>query len=146
MPRGTPLIRTNQNDSPTISWFTKPHSLRILPDMLQHPLWFIVWPVLHVLTFLTITLHCLRRCRNTSSTLLWISLAWAFPVLGPLLYLSFGVDRVQDRGFQKFLTNEALLKARQKNSQAAPRAFWHDFIAAPPTNEFQRELNRTFDA
>ena len=114
--------------------------------MMQHSIWFLLGSILHLLAFLTITLHCLQRRRNASSTILWIAIAWAFPVLGPLLYLSFGVDRVADRGFKKFLTNEMLLKARQKNNKTASLAFWHDFKAAPPGNEFQRELNRTFDA
>lgn len=114
--------------------------------MLEHPVILTLGTAAHLIAFILITLHCLRRRRNASSTILWIFLAWAFPLLGPLLYLSFGIDRVADRGFKKFLTEEHLLRTRSGTREAAPRAYWHHLTGTPGANEFQREFNRTLDA
>lgn len=114
--------------------------------MLQNPIILVFTSACHILAFLLVTLHSLQRRRNASSTLLWIFAAWSFPVLGPLLYLCFGIDRVADRGFQKFLTEEHLLNARQGIERDTPFAYWHNLAAAPAENEFQHEMNRVLDA
>jgi len=114
--------------------------------MLQHPIILALGTTLHIISFLLITLHSLRRRRNASSTLLWIFIAWAFPLIGPIIYLSFGVDRVADRGFQKFLTEEQLLSTREGSREAAPFAYWHDIAAVPAESNLQSEMNRMLDA
>ncbi len=115
--------------------------------MFEHPLILALGTGLHLIIFILITLHCLRRRRNATSTILWIFLAWAFPVFGPLLYLTFGIDRVADRGFRKFLTEEHLLRTRKETQETAPRAYWHNLLpGAPAQNEFQREFNRALNA
>ena len=111
----------------------------------QHILWTAGW-IFHLTAFALITLHCLKRRRNASSTVLWIFIAWSVPVIGPLFYLSFGIDRVIDRGYLKFLADEHLLKTRKGTRETAPRAYWHNLTGAPAENEFQREFNRTLDA
>lgn len=111
----------------------------------QTVLWSIGW-IIHLIIFLGVTLHCLQRRRNASSTLLWIFIAWSVPAVGPLLYLGFGIDRVSDRGFLKFLADEHLLQTRKGTRETAPRAYWHNLTGAPAANEFQREFNRTLDA
>ncbi|MFA6172753.1 MAG: cardiolipin synthase [Kiritimatiellales bacterium] len=110
-----------------------------------HILWATGW-ICHLTAFALITLHCLQRRRNASSTILWIFVAWSVPIIGPLFYLSFGIDRVGDRGYQKFLTDEHLLETRKETREAAPRAYWHELRSAPSENDFQREFNRTLDA
>ncbi len=114
--------------------------------MMNHPLILALGTVLHLTAFILISLHCLRRRRNASSTILWIAVSWSFPLVGPILYLSFGVDRVADRGFQKFLTEEQLLCTRRSTKDSVPCAHWHNLIATSPKNEFQREFNRALDA
>ncbi len=115
--------------------------------MFEHPLILALGTVLHLIIFILITLHCLRRRRNATSTILWIFLAWSFPVFGPLFYLTFGIDRVADRGFRKFLTEEHLLRTRKETQETAPRAYWHNLLpGAPAQNEFQREFNRALNA
>ncbi len=111
----------------------------------QHILWIFGW-LIHLTAFVLVTLHCLHRRRNASATLLWIFIAWSFPIIGPLFYLSFGIDRVVDRGYLKFLADEHLLKTRSGTKEAAPRAYWHNLTGVPAENEFQREFNRTLDA
>lgn len=113
--------------------------------MLQHPVILALGTVLHLTAFSLVTLHSLQRRRNASATLLWIFAAWSFPVVGPLLYLSFGIDRVADRGFQKFLTEERLLSTRGESGKASPFAYWNGPAAAPAENGLQREMNRTLD-
>jgi cardiolipin synthase A/B len=114
--------------------------------MTSHTVFFLIGWLLHLTAFGLVSLHCLQRRRNASATILWIFIAWSFPALGPLLYLSFGIDRVSDRGYLKFLANNELLEARRGTQQSAPRAYWHHLQSTPPENEFQRELNRVLDA
>lgn len=113
--------------------------------MLEHPLLLTLGTVLHGIVFLLITLHSLRRRRNASATLLWIFIAWAFPVIGAVLYLSFGIDRVPDRSLKKVLSNEQILRARKETAKTAPRAYWHNLTGAPPETALQKGLNRTLD-
>jgi cardiolipin synthase A/B len=114
--------------------------------MQERPAILLIWSILHLIAFLLVTLHCLQRRRNASSTILWIFVAWSFPVIGPLIYLGFGIDRVGDRGYLKFLADEHLLRTRKDAKAAAPRAYWHQLIGTPAENEFQREFNRALDA
>jgi cardiolipin synthase len=100
----------------------------------------------HLIAFTLVTLHCLQRRRNASATVLWIFIAWSFPIIGPLFYLSFGIDRVGDRGYLKFLADEHLLETRKGTRETAPRAYWHNLTGVPAENEFQREFNRALDA
>ncbi|MDH3346009.1 MAG: phospholipase D-like domain-containing protein, partial [Kiritimatiellaceae bacterium] len=114
--------------------------------MTSHPLNVILFSVYHLVLFTLITLHCLRRRRNASTTILWIFIAWSFPIIGPILYLSFGIDRVEDLGFQKFLANEHLLNTRKETQTAAPRAYWHNLTAAHPHSPLLKEFDRMLDA
>jgi cardiolipin synthase len=114
--------------------------------MIERPPILLIWWFLHFIAFALVTVHCLQRRRNASSTILWIFVAWSFPVFGPLLYLSFGIDRVGDRGYLKFLADEHILKTRKGTRTAAPRAYWHHLTGTPAENEFQREFNRTLNA
>ncbi|HKL21566.1 MAG TPA: PLDc N-terminal domain-containing protein, partial [Tichowtungia sp.] len=114
--------------------------------MLQHPVILALGTILHLITFGLITLHSLRRRRNAGATLLWIFIAWAFPVIGAVIYLSFGIDRVPDRSLKKLLSNEQLLRARQETTETAPRAYWHNLSGALPKTPLQTDYNRTLNA
>lgn len=82
--------------------------------------------LLHILTFMLVCLHCLRNRREESaSTLLWIFLAWAFPILGPLLYVTIGIDRLTPRSELKRSHNEAFRRERDNREEALPLAYWH---------------------
>jgi cardiolipin synthase len=114
--------------------------------MLQHPLILTLGTIAHLAIFAAISFHCLQRRRNASSTILWIAVAWSFPFLGPLLYISFGIDRVGDRGHLKLLANNQILESRKNTQNAAPRAYWHNLEEAPAANRFQEKFNRGMDA
>ena len=42
-----------------------------------------------------VTLHVLAHNRNPGSAVSWIGLAWLSPVVGSLLYVLLGINRVQ---------------------------------------------------
>ena len=54
--------------------------------------------VLHLSLALAVTLHALLTRRNVSATVAWIGLAWLAPIIGALLYLMLGVNRIQRAG------------------------------------------------
>jgi len=108
------------------------------------------WFILHLLAFLGVCLHALKRRRNASATLLWIFVAWSFPLVGPMLYLSFGVDRIPNKSLKKKTTNQIMLNERkQRHAQNGTFKAWHmDFRSnlADISDPFSRRLNRTLDA
>ncbi|MDO9113445.1 MAG: phospholipase D-like domain-containing protein [Polaromonas sp.] len=54
--------------------------------------------LLHLALALAVTLHALLTRRDVSTTVAWIGLAWLTPVVGALLYLLLGVNRIQRAG------------------------------------------------
>ena len=113
--------------------------------LLHLPYWVWLTTTLHLLTFLSVTAHALQRRRNASATLLWIFVAWSLPAIGPLLYLSFGIDRVPDKGLRKRLANQHLMEQRQnRHKSESPFVAWHYNFSTRLTeikNPYQRELN-----
>src|SRR5579862_2955100 len=53
--------------------------------------------VLHFALAAGVTLHVLMNKRNPSSSVAWIGLAWLSPVVGSVLYVMLGVNRVRRR-------------------------------------------------
>lgn len=53
--------------------------------------------ILHFATAGAVTLHALLRKRDVAATIGWIGLAWLSPLLGPVLYFGFGINRVKRR-------------------------------------------------
>jgi cardiolipin synthase len=116
--------------------------------MTHHPVILLLTSALHFTAFILVTLHCLQRRRNASATILWIFVAWSFPIIGPLIYLGFGVDRVNDRANLKFLADRRVLKARNTISDVVSCAYWNDLADAhaPAANELEQSINSIFDA
>lgn len=116
------------------------------------PLWETVslWGLLHLFCFLLVLMHCLRHRREAPATLLWIFVAWAFPFIGPLIYLGFGIDRVPQKVFRKYRKDQALwreLKAR--NAETLPLAYWravHEAAAEIPRGAPGHRFNRAVDS
>ena len=61
-----------------------------------------LWPLLlliaHVGGAVAVTVHALLRKREVAAVTGWIGLAWLAPVIGPVLYLFLGVNRIQRNG------------------------------------------------
>src|SRR3984885_15037655 len=51
----------------------------------------------HFVLAVGVTLHVLAHNRNPGSAVSWIGLAWLSPVVGSVLYLLLGINRVQRR-------------------------------------------------
>ncbi len=111
--------------------------------------WVVFSTGLHFLAFIGVCLHALQRRRNASATLLWIFVAWSFPGLGALLYLSFGVDRVPNKGLKNKAANQLMMLQRNERHQdsSAFTAWHYDYRTDVPTleNTLSRELNLSID-
>jgi cardiolipin synthase A/B len=63
-----------------------------------------VWHVL--LAFFTLLMavvasgHAILKKRDTRAAVMWVALSWLVPLLGPLLYFTFGINRLRRRATQ----------------------------------------------
>jgi len=62
------------------------------------------WPdfvvCFHFLAAALASVHALLNKRDPRSAMIWISIVWTLPAVGPLLYLAFGVNRLRRRAVQ----------------------------------------------
>ncbi|NNJ70145.1 MAG: cardiolipin synthase [Kiritimatiellales bacterium] len=111
--------------------------------------WVVISTCLHLAAFIGVTLHALQRRRNASATLLWIFVAWSLPLFGPLLYISFGIDRVPAKGLQNRAANQLLMyQMGQRHADSSPFTAWHleyRTRTADLDNKLNRNLNLTID-
>lgn len=111
--------------------------------------WVFLSTALHLVAFIGVCLHALKRRRNASATILWIFVAWSFPLLGPLLYLAFGIDRMPDKGLHKKVKNQIMMdQRRSRHKDESPFVAWHYSFSTPienVRNEYCRKLNRSLD-
>jgi cardiolipin synthase len=112
--------------------------------------WVAFSTALHILAFIGVTLHALQRRRNASATILWIFVAWSLPVFGPLLYLSFGIDRIPAKGLQKRAANQALMRQRDiRHEDSSTFIAWHNDYRTPLEKldgSYSQMLNMSVDA
>jgi cardiolipin synthase len=105
---------------------------------------------MHIGASLLVMSHCLKTRKEASSALLWMFLSWMLPVIGPLMYLSFGVNRVHDKGFRKHVADQKLLAMRRaREDDCLPLAYWrsvHEAVRGEPDSEFDRQLNRAMNS
>ncbi|MBI2440747.1 MAG: cardiolipin synthase [Lentisphaerae bacterium] len=118
--------------------------------------WFSVEAALHIAVFLLVTYSCLKTRREATSALLWIFVAWSFPLIGPLSYLLFGINRVPRKAWRKQRADNEFRSERQARSgkslagigQSLPLVYWravHDSSAVQPTDAEAQALNKTLD-
>ncbi|MDO9541925.1 MAG: PLDc N-terminal domain-containing protein [Kiritimatiellia bacterium] len=111
--------------------------------------WLPVDIAIHLGTFLLVCYSCLQTRRESASTLLWIFVAWSFPIIGPLLYLFFGINRVPRKALRKQKANRQLQSERQARKDISlPVSFLHsarELLSAHPEAKDRLYLNRTFD-
>lgn len=75
-------------------------------------------------------------------------MAWSFPILGALLFVTFGVDRVALHGKRKREQNQNLLHARTTAAEALPLAYWQALkdLQHEPDNAVCDRIDRAVDA
>src|SRR4030081_3133452 len=56
-----------------------------------------ILPLVHLLLAAGVTIHVLLTKREAGSSVAWIGLAWLAPILGSVLYLLLGINRVRRR-------------------------------------------------
>src|SRR6266550_5902270 len=60
-----------------------------------------LWPHLvagfHFLAALLASIHALLHKRDSRAATLWLGIIWFLPVVGPILYLALGVNRIRRR-------------------------------------------------
>ncbi|MDD5678170.1 MAG: cardiolipin synthase [Kiritimatiellae bacterium] len=116
------------------------------------PLWFWIGleAGLHITMFLLVVYSCLRTRRESTSALLWIFVAWSFPLIGPLLFVIFGINRVQHKAWRKQRADEEFLTERQaRESASLPLVYWravHKSLAAEPNAPPAQSLNNALSA
>ena len=103
----------------------------------------------HLVTFLLVCYSCLKTRREATSALLWIFVAWSFPVIGPLLFLMFGINRVPRKALRKQRKDKRLRVERQaREYESLQMQYWHTVrksSAAEPEEDDTRYLNQTFN-
>jgi cardiolipin synthase len=106
-----------------------------------------VW--FHILLFLAVALHCFLRPRDPRSTLSWLLTTAALPVFGALLYLVFGINRVREKGWQKYRSDETFGTNRDRHERDAhPLAYWRGIrtsVLAEPSGVGARDLDTFLD-
>ena len=109
--------------------------------------WIGVDAVLHVTVFLLVAYSCLKTRREATSALLWIFVAWSFPLIGPLLYLLFGINRVPRKAWRKQRADNEFLTERQaRERESLPLVYWravHESLTAEPAGPAAQSLNKT---
>lgn len=67
------------------------------------------WPhiaaAFYTLACVLATSHTLLHKRDTRAAIIWISVIWTMPIVGPLLYLALGVNRIRRRAAQLGVRN-----------------------------------------
>jgi cardiolipin synthase len=81
--------------------------------------------LLHVALALGVSIHVLLYKREPATAIGWVGLAWLAPVLGSLLYLLLGINRVRRRA--RMLRAARAVPSTARVSPAHPRA---DYLAA----------------
>ncbi|MBI3987365.1 MAG: cardiolipin synthase [Lentisphaerae bacterium] len=102
--------------------------------------------LMHVAAFLLVCTHCLQRRREATATLLWMFVAWSFPLIGPLIYLTMGVDRVPRKAWRKHVADRKFLAERRAREDAElPLAYWrsvHETGTTLPHSPLGLELDK----
>lgn len=83
-----------------------------------------VLAVIGTLLALAVTVHALMRKRRVSVAVAWVGLAWLTPVIGTVLYLMFGINRVTRRARRLRTKPSEALEAPSQEDAVVPRILW----------------------
>lgn len=104
--------------------------------------------VLHCTLFVLVCYHCLETRREASSALLWMFMAWSFPVIGPILFLAVGVNRAEAKAWRTHKAGRKLRAESERDDAKLPMAYWRavrESIAPDPTDNSLFEVNRVLN-
>src|SRR6185503_2073287 len=83
-----------------------------------------IWPHLAAgLAFLAALLasaHTLLNKRDSRAAVLWLGFIWLMPLLGPILYLAFGVNRIRRRALSLRARNRAAARQSVPEDMGEP--------------------------
>lgn len=68
-----------------------------MPDWIT-VIWTIVVTLVHLAGSIAVTLHAILRPRQSKAVVAWIGLAWLAPVIGSVIYLCLGINRIERKG------------------------------------------------
>ncbi len=57
--------------------------------------WAAILPAIHIAAAVSVTVDAVLRKRHVHSVIGWVGLAWLAPIVGSLLYLGFGINRIK---------------------------------------------------
>jgi cardiolipin synthase A/B len=100
----------------------------------------ILVPLIHLLLALGVSIHVLLSRREAGSSVAWIGLAWLSPILGSVLYLLLGINRVKRRALS---LRRPRPTARADQSDRSTR---RDDALAPLERAGRRITGRTAEA
>jgi cardiolipin synthase len=60
---------------------------------------------IHVVLTFSVILHVLNKPRDARTSLLWISGVMAFPFIGPIIYVLFGINTIPRKAFKKLASD-----------------------------------------
>lgn len=63
-------------------------------------IWHILLALFTVLIAVVASCHAILKKRDTRAAVMWVSLSWLVPLIGPLLYFTFGINRLRPRANQ----------------------------------------------
>src|SRR6266700_5667171 len=79
----------------------------------------VVVPLIHLALAAGVTIHVLLTKREAGSSMAWIGLAWLAPILGSVIYLLLGINRVRRRALN--LRRPHPVSRRAKSARDAKR-------------------------
>lgn len=105
--------------------------------------------ILHYTLSLLVCLHLLLAPRDARTSLLWIFFTTAFPIVGPLAYVLFGINTVPHKGWQKQYSDSTFQKRQRLNVRSthslAEMSARKNSLRVTPSGITCTPLNRILD-
>ncbi|HMP89454.1 MAG TPA: cardiolipin synthase [Kiritimatiellia bacterium] len=102
--------------------------------------------ILHIAAFVWVFIHINRNRRDPVSAMLWLMVTWTLPAIGILLYISFGINRVQAKSWKKEFANQKFRDERSaRESAELPLSYWRSIreaVAREPDDPVARTIDR----
>lgn len=103
----------------------------------------------HLAAAAAASVHAIRIKREANSALLWLLVVWSFPLVGVVLYLTIGIDRLDLKTRRRLTVLHALRNERAaREADSLPMEYWRaarESGIARPSSEWAQSLNRSLD-